>query len=135
MARGEARAAAMQLIYEDMMGGEGGDKTLSNLLDFSPTGDDNDYIVSVVQGVREKRGDLDSRIERHLVNWTLDRLARVDLAILRLAAYEIFYREDIPSAVSVNEAIELSHVFSTDEAGSFINGVLGSLLRSEGKAK
>ena len=69
-------------------------------------------------------------IAKHLIRWTIDRLARVDLAILRLAAYEIFYRDDIPDAVAVNEAVELSHRFSTEEAGPFINGVLGNLLRS-----
>ncbi len=133
MARGEARAAAMQLIYEDMLGGEGGEATLSDLLGFSPSGDDGEYIEDVVAGVRGKGLELDARIEKHLVNWSIDRLARVDLAILRLAAYEIYYRKDVPSAVSVNEAVDLSHTFSTDEAGGFINGVLGSLLRAEDK--
>lgn len=132
MARGEARAAAMQLIYEDMLGGEGGEHTLANLLGFSPSGDDKAYIGDVVAGVKKKRDELDARIERHLFNWSLTRLSRVDLAILRLAAYEILYREDIPGSVAVNEAVELSHTFSTDEAGGFINGVLGNLIRSEG---
>lgn len=133
MARGEARAAAMQLIYEEMLGGEGGDATLSDLLGFLPSGDDAPYISGVVKGVREKREELDARISRHLVNWSLERLARVDLAILRLAAYEMLYRQDVPDAVAINEAVELSHTFSTDEAGGFINGVLGSLQRAGDK--
>lgn len=130
MARGEARAAAMQLIYEDMLGGEGGDVTLTDLLGFLPSGDDETYIASVVRGVHDKQAELDARIERYLVGWTLQRLARVDLAILRLAAYEMLYRDDVPGAVAINEAVELSHVFSTEEAGGFINGILGSLLRA-----
>jgi len=130
MARGEARAAAMQMIYEDMLGGQGGEDTLTGLLGFSPSGDDEQYIAGVVAGVQEKQDELDAQIENHLKNWSLERLARVDLAILRLAAYEIFYRDDVPDAVAVNEAVELSHTFSTDEAGGFINGVLGSLLRT-----
>lgn len=131
MARGEARQAAMQLIYEEMLGGGGGEVTLTGLLGFSPSLEDGEYIRQVVSGVRERQEELDERIERHLVNWSIERLARVDLAILRLAAFEIAYRKDVPSAVAVNEAVELSHRFSTDEAGGFINGVLGSLVRQE----
>lgn len=131
MARAEARAAAMQLIYEEMLGGEGGEETLVGLLGFSPSGDDDVYIRDVVDGVADKEAALDDHIVPYLRNWTLERLARVDLAILRLAAYEIFYREDVPGAVAVNEAVELSHRFSTDEAGGFINGVLGSMLRDQ----
>lgn len=130
MARGEARAAAMQLIYEAMLGGDGGEYTLSELLGFSPSGDDMEYIGGVVGGVREKAQELDDRLQQFLVNWTTERLSRVDLAILRLAAYEIIYCEDVPDAVAVNEAVELSHRFSTEEAGGFINGVLGSMLRA-----
>ena len=131
MARTEARVAAMQLVYEDMLGGEGGDYTLLELLGFSPSGDDMAYIGSVVQGVKENKPALDERIEKYLVNWTMERLARVDLAILRLATYEILYREDIPDAVAIDEAVELSHAYSTDQAGPFINGVLGNLTRAK----
>lgn len=130
MARGVAREAAMQLIYENMLGGDGGEETLRDLMGFAPQEDDEAYIATTVAGVREHGEALDRLIAKHLIRWTIDRLARVDLAILRLAAYEIFYRDDIPDAVAVNEAVELSHRFSTEEAGPFINGVLGNLLRS-----
>ncbi len=119
----------MQLIYAGMLGGEGGERALSDLLGFLPSGDDAGYIQTVVGGVRERQDDLDARIARHLHNWAIDRLARVDLAILRLAAFEILYLDEVPDAVAVNEAVELSHQFSTDESGGFINGVLGSLIR------
>jgi N utilization substance protein B len=130
MARNEARAAAMQMIYEAMLGGEGGEQTLTGLLAMTPSDEDAAYIREAVAGVCERAEELDSRIARHLVNWTLERLSRVDLAILRLAVYEMAFRDDIPSAVAINEALELSHRFSTDEAAGFINGVLGSLLRA-----
>lgn len=130
MARGEARAAAMQLIYEAMLGGEGGEYTLTELLGFSPSGDDLDYIGRVTQGVREKMTEIDGRLEGFLVNWTMERLPRVDLSIMRLAAYEILFCEEVPNAVAVNEAVELSRQFSTEEAGGFINGVLGSMIRA-----
>ena len=133
MARGEARVVAMQLIYEEMLGGKGGEESLSGLLGFSPSADDEKYLAEVLAGVADKREELDARIAGYLQNWSIERLARVDLAILRLAAYEILYRDDVPAAVAVNEAVEMSHRFSTDEAGGFINGVLGSLLRGAAK--
>lgn len=131
MARGEARAVAMQLVFEAMLGGEGGEDTLTGLLGFSPSGDDLAYIQDVVEGVREHLDFLDDSISPYLKNWTLERLSRVDLAILRLATYEIFFRKDVPAPVAINEAVELSHRFSADESGGFINGVLGSLLRAQ----
>ena len=130
MARSTARAAAMQLIYEQMMGGAGGDDTLLGMLQLNPSEDDMAYLTDVVSGVHANQGELDEAIEKHWVDWTLARLARVDLAILRLACYEMKRREDIPASVSINEAVELAHMFSTPEAASFVNGVLGSLLRS-----
>ncbi len=130
MARAEARQAAMQLIYGAMLGGESGTEVLEELLGFSPPGDDTVYIEETTRGVLEHADELDARLEGHLVGWTLDRLARVDLAILRLAAYEIFYRDDVPDAVAINEAVELSRTFSEEKAGGFINGVLGNMLRS-----
>ena len=132
MARAEARRVAMQLIYENMLGGVGGEETMLNLLGFLPSSDDARYIESVVSGVAQRGGELDEAISKLLVNWTIERLARVDLSILRLGAFEILYREDVPAAVAVNEAVELSHVFSTEEASGFINGVLGNLARQKG---
>jgi len=130
MARSSARAAAMQLIYEQMMGGVGGDDTLLGLLQLNPSEDDMAYLQDVISGVRANESELDEAIQKYLVDWTLERLARVDLAILRLACYEMKRRADIPASVSINEAVELAHTYSTPEAASFINGVLGSLLRS-----
>lgn len=136
MARSEARAAAMQWIYAEMLGGEGGADALAELLGVSPpTGEDRVYIDETAGGVLGHAETLDAQIARYLVKWTLERISRVDLAILRLAVYEICYREDVPDAVAINEAVELSHVYSTDEAGGFINGVLGSLLRERNAAK
>ena len=124
----------MQLVYEQMLGGEGGDQTLLDLLGFSPSGDDLTYVRSVVKGVWENLSAIDARIEKLLVDWSMDRLARVDLAILRVAAYEILCRDDVPDAVAIDEAVELSHTYSTDRAGGFINGILGNLVREKADA-
>lgn len=130
MARSLARETAMKLIYADMLGGSSGEETLADLIGFKPTQDDRQYLDSTMAAMKEEKAKIDGLIEKYLVNWTLERLARVDLAILRLAVYELMHRKDIPAAVVINEAVELSHAYSTEEAGSFINGVLGSLNRS-----
>ncbi|MEG0767118.1 MAG: transcription antitermination factor NusB [Clostridia bacterium] len=135
MARSSAREAAMQLIYERMMGGQGGEETMLGLMLLNPNEDDMAYIQGTVSGVFEHLHTLDDRISKYLVSWTMERLARVDLAILRLAVYEMLYREDIPGGVSINEAVELSRTFSTPESGGFINGVLGNFLRAEEKVE
>jgi N utilization substance protein B len=75
---------------------------------------------------------LDDAIAKHARGWDIDRLSRVDLCLMRLAAYEILNREDIPASVSVNEAVELAHIYSSNEAPAFINGVLGALVREVG---
>ena len=130
MNRTEARAAAMKLIYEWEMGGDGGDDTLSGILEIAPDEAEYDYTQRVFEGVKAQVQTLDERIARYAVGWRLDRITRVDLAILRLAAFELD-RGEVPGGVVVNEAVELSRVYSTDKAGAFINGVLGGMLRAE----
>lgn len=121
----------MQMVYELMLGGKGGDQTLLDLLGFSPSEDDLSYVHSIIAGVQENIPALDQQIEKYLINWSMDRLSRVDLAILRVAAYEILYRSDVPDAVAIDEAVELSHTYSTEQAGPFINGILGNLVRGK----
>jgi len=135
MARSTARAAAMQLIYARMSGGEGDERTLADLITPVPELDAGDklYIEDVTEGVWNVRTELDERIAEFSRDWPVSRMARVDLAILRLSAYELAYRSDVPAAVSINEAVELTRTFSTEEAGAFVNGILGSMYRSQPK--
>ncbi len=93
------------------------------------TPEDNEYIHSVVEGVVSHKEELDGLIQKYLKGWTMDRISKTDLAILRLAIYEIMYREDIPYKVSVNEAVELAKTFSDDTSSSFINGVLAGVIQ------
>ena len=81
-------------------------------------------------GVKENVAALDETVEKFAVGWKLDRIMRVDLTILRLAIYELNYA-GLTEAVAVNEALELARAYSTPEAVTFINGVLGSMLRSK----
>lgn len=124
-----ARAQAMKLIYEWQMGGDGGEETRLNLLEVKPNERGTDFMNLVSAGVIEHADALDERLRPFLRDWTIERLSRVDLAILRLAAYELTMC-DTPPSVAINEAVELANQYSTDKAGAFVNGVLGSLARA-----
>ena len=130
MDRKMARACAMKLIYEWEMGGDGGEDTRLQLLELKPGEHEADYMERMFDGVTAHREKLDADIAAHLRGWTVERLSRVDLAILRLAAYELMLGE-LPAGIVINEAVELANQYSTDKAGPFINGVLGSLSRAD----
>lgn len=87
----------------------------------------------LIRGALEHRDQLDEIIKKHAKNWELHRIAVVDRNILRLAIYEMLYREDIPPIVSINEAVDIAKKFSTQDSGKFVNGILdkvkGELLR------
>lgn len=91
---------------------------------------DKAYFDTVVDLVADHLATLDEVLAQASENWKLDRIGRVDLSILRLAAAEICYMEDIPSSVSVNEAVELAKKFSGEDSGKFVNGILGNVARN-----
>ena len=130
MDRKIARAHAMKLIYEWEMGGDGGEETRMNLLGVEPGENESEYMNRMFEGVVVNEEKIAAQIAAHLRSWTIERLSRVDLAILRLGAYELMLGE-LPAGIVINEAVELANQFSTDKAGAFINGVLGSLSRAE----
>lgn len=130
MARSSARAAAMQLVYESLMGG-GGEDTLSALIQFTPEGDDQAYIDAITRGVSENAQELDALIARYSPSRELERIARVDVSILRVALYEMRHAQDTPESVVINEAVELAKRFSEPSSARFINGVLGAVSRGE----
>ncbi len=128
MSRKSARAAAVQMVYEQMLGGEGGEETLRGLIEFSPEEGDQAFIDSLLSGVQAHAEELDGRIEKCLKGWTLDRIAKVDRAVLRLAAYELYFDRQTPDAVVINEAVALTQRFDSPSAAKFVNGVLSTLL-------
>ena len=93
------------------------------------------YFLDVVRGVLANAAELDARIERHAKGWTVSRMPKVDLSIMRLSSYELMHRTDIPGSVSINEAVELAKKYGDDQSKSFVNGVLGKIfleVRPEG---
>jgi len=144
MSRTTARAAAMQMIFEKISGGQGGEDTLKMVYDElredglpgvsvigrkEPDEEDRQYITAALEGVLAHREEIDEMIEKTAKGWSLDRMSLVDLTILRLAVWEILYADDVPGSVSIAEAMELTERFSDPEDKSFVNGILGTVLR------
>lgn len=123
--RREARERAVQLVYE----AEQRDLPHADLL-AEQVIDPDEFTMAVVQGVGERLSDIDAAIGRCLDDWTLDRLAALDRAVLRAATFELLCRPDVPTAVVINEAVELANAYGTDDSGRFVNGVLAAVARS-----
>jgi transcription antitermination protein NusB len=95
-------------------------------------GDDKvtpDFVQELVFGTRTHLAPIDEILSEYLKGWQIGRLSRVDREVLRLAAYEMVYRDDVPPKVALNEAIELAKHFGTEESGKFVNGVLGKMIK------
>ena len=120
----------MQMIYEDMLGGEGGDDTLLGLIEFKPDDErDEGYISALTEGVKQYQADIDREIASRSQSRELSRIPVLVRALLRLAMYEMNYLKDTPSSVIINEAVELAKRYGEEGDSRFINGVLGSYLR------
>jgi N utilization substance protein B len=88
-----------------------------------------DYCIELVEGVRNHITMIDQWIVEYLKGWKIDRLSRIDKDILRLASYEMIYRDDVPPKAVINEALELAKKYSTDDSSKFVNGVLGQMIQ------
>lgn len=88
------------------------------------------YAREIVDGIIDHRDDIDENIVTHSRDWKLDRMPAVDRALLRIAAWEILYNDEVPTAVAIDEAVELAKEFSTDDSGAFVHGVLARVARA-----
>lgn len=131
MSRKRARIGAMQALFDmDINNDFSTDKLEVFMENNNFQGDEVDYINRVVPDILDKLEIVDETIEKNLKGWTMARLAKVDRQILRVAVYEFLYKDDIPEEVSINEAVEIARLYSSDEAPKFINGILGTIYRS-----
>ena len=92
---------------------------------------DIDYIDNKVTAIQDRVSEIDNEIDAHSNSWKVARMGKTELAILRVAVYEILFDDDIPNAVAVNEAIELAKVYSDEKSAAFINGVLDGIIKKE----
>ena len=145
MTRANARELAVHLIYGRTFTGEEPEQIVSVRLNkeyYGELSQENDvyaerpsaaqraYIDSVVGGVANRVDDLDDVIRKFSIGWDLNRISRLTRAVMQLAIFEILYVEDVPTGVAVSEAVRLAKKYDGDDTGAFVNGILGSFVRS-----
>ena len=155
MNRKKTRDLAMRLLFEMMIKKESYMEVITNLKEVTREDEfvsdiiekreekdpenwdledvDINYLTKILKGIQENEEELDKKIEKHLKNWKISRLAKVDLAILRISTYEILFEGDIPIKVAINEAVELAKKYGEDKSPSFINAVLDNIAKENNK--
>lgn len=124
------------LFQLNITGDDISEAMLESFWEGNPEEDDvREFTRDVVQGTLQHLQDIDMIIQKAAEHWTVDRMAVVDRNVLRAATYELFYKPDIPSSVTLNEAIEIAKKYSTVESASFINGILDKIVRSRDPEK
>jgi len=132
--RTAARCAAVQMLYTAEIQGKPAWQLLEEGLCPEDIGPISDYAIRLVNGVESHVAELDARLADTSENWAVSRMPIVDRSILRLAAFEMLYVDEVPVSVSINEAVELAKGFGgKDESASFVNGVLGRIARTMGE--
>ncbi|MCL2780289.1 MAG: transcription antitermination factor NusB [Actinomycetia bacterium] len=127
-ARSKARKRAVDVLYEAQLLGRDPLATLADRRELA-VGPINEYTAELVVGVAARLARIDAIIGERAQGWTVARMPDVDRAVLRLGVFELLWREDVPPAVAINEAVELAKALSTDESPRFVNGVLAQVLR------
>ncbi|SES62870.1 transcription antitermination factor NusB [Anaerobranca gottschalkii] len=130
MSRKEARELAFQGIYQMDILKEKARTIIDNLLSERPI-KDIEYLQDVLLGVEGNLEIIDEKIKKFSKNWKLERLSKVDKAILRLAIYEILFKEDVPDIVAINEGVELAKNYSNEDSPKFINGLLDQIRKEK----
>ena len=145
MTRGNARELAVHLIYGRAFTGEEPEHVVSTRLEkeyYEKLSAENDvysdrpsraqlrYIDSVVSGVVNREEELNAQISKFSIGWDITRISKLARCILQLAIFEILHVEDVPTGVAVSEAVRIAKKYDGDDTGSFVNGILGSFVRS-----
>ena len=135
MKRRKAREHALQLLFQlDIKKEKPSALVLKRFwADQNADDDVRAFAEEIVKGTYKHLTEINKMICRCAKNWSLDRMAIVDRNVLRMAVYEVLYRMDIPTSVTINEAIEIAKKYGTDESGAFVNGILDRVARVTGK--
>ena len=121
MRRQDQRRAAVVALYQQ----EVTDRSLADVVPRSATS----FTRELAEGVDAERDSLDATIERHAVGWSLDRIAPLELSILRVALFELLHRDDVPDEVAIDQAVEGAKELCGSETPAFVNGILGAAQR------
>lgn len=131
--RRQGRELALQALYQLEMTGDSSPRAVELFLShFEGGAEAKDFARRLIAGVGAQKAALDAIIEKAAENWKLSRMAKVDLTILRLAAYELLFCPDIPVNVSLDEAIEIGKRYGSGDSATFINGILDQVAQSSG---
>lgn len=130
----KSREIAVELSYQMMINKDSVEETIENFKENMDDGlneCDFTYITRVLGGVKENEKDIDAIIEKSLVNWKIERISKVNLAILRVAVFEINYLDEVPDRVAINEALEITKKYSDEKSVSFVNAVLDNVVKNK----
>lgn len=128
-ARTKARKRALDLLFASELRNEGPVVALDRAV-AEGEGPTNDYTAALVRGVVEHQAEIDELLAGSSEGWSLERMPAVDRNVLRLGAFEVLYVDSVPDAVAISEAVNLVRDLSTDDSPSFVNGVLGAIVRN-----
>ncbi|MFH1779481.1 MAG: transcription antitermination factor NusB [Candidatus Omnitrophota bacterium] len=130
--RTKARECALQILYQIDITKDSPDNLLSAFWENKKTESEvRDFATALVKGTVENMQKIDDIITKYASNWKLKRMAVVDRNVLRLSAYELLYREDIPPKVAINEAVDLAKKYGDIDSGKFVNGILDRINKEE----
>ena len=126
--RRRARELAMQALFYMDINDNLSDELLERFCrNFSPSPKTMSFLLKLVNGVLETKPEIDALIVRFSKNWKINRMSYVDRNVMRIAVYELLYCTDIPSKVSINEAVDVGKKYGSEESGAFINGIIDSI--------
>ena len=149
MLRNTAREIAIHLSYElnfatrdipEMLDNRLSEESFAalaeecNLYEVLPGAKQMEYIRGLVTGVAMHQGELDGYIEKYAVGWKFSRIPMMAVAIMRIAMYEVMYRQDIPTGVAINEAVEIAKTYGQSASGGFVNAVLAKIAKLDKQA-
>ena len=130
--RRKSRELALQALYQGEMVGQDGLLDFDEFcIHFQVNKKSIPYAKKLLAGVQDKGDVINQLIRKHAQNWRLERMSVIDRNILRIAVYELYYQDDVPCSVAINEAIEIAKRYSTDDSGPFINGILDAMAKEE----
>jgi N utilization substance protein B len=129
-ARSKARKRAVDVLYEADVRGVDPLRTLADRVALAdpPV---NDYTIELVEGVQANLARIDGILVEYAEGWAVERMPDVDRAVLRLGVFELLWRDDVPDAVAIDEAVELAKTLSTDDSPRFVNGILGRIVKDQ----
>jgi N utilization substance protein B len=135
-ARRKGRELALQALYQLEITSESSEASLAPFWEsFEAGGPAREFAEELVRGVLARRAEVDALIEQACEHWRLDRLSRVDLTIMRIAAHEMTATPPLPVEIAVNEAVELARRFGTEESAAFVNGLLDQVASRRGRKR